>query len=65
MAENFRHSITNGFGGFEIADGLGISNANENTTESLQQYHKLLHENNKNKTNKELLIAILCRVKEW
>jgi cytosine/adenosine deaminase-related metal-dependent hydrolase len=42
----------------KIADGLGISSANENTTESLQQYHKLLHENNKNKTNKELLIAI-------
>ena len=30
-----------------IADGLGISGANENTTESLQQYHELLHNNNK------------------
>lgn len=42
----------------KIADGLGISSANENTTESLQQYHELLHESNKNKTNKKLLMAI-------
>jgi len=42
----------------KIADGLGISSANENTSESLQQYHELLHKSNKNKTNKKLLIAI-------
>ena len=40
-----------------IADGLGISGANENTDESLLQYRKLL-QNKNNKENKELLIAI-------
>lgn len=39
----------------EIAEGLGISGANENTDESLQQYRELI-ENNKGK--KESLIAI-------
>ena len=39
----------------EIADGLGISGANENTDESLQQYRELI-QNNKGK--KKLLIAI-------
>ena len=40
-----------------IADGLGISGANENTDESLIQYRKLL-QNKNNKGNKKLLIAI-------
>jgi cytosine/adenosine deaminase-related metal-dependent hydrolase len=40
-----------------IADGLGISGANENTDESLIQYRKLL-QNKNNKENKKLLIAI-------
>jgi cytosine/adenosine deaminase-related metal-dependent hydrolase len=41
----------------KIADGLGISGANENTDESLMQYSRLLQ--NKNNTgNKKLLIAI-------
>jgi len=40
-----------------IADGLGISGANENTDESLLQYRKLL-QNKNNKENKKLLIAI-------
>jgi cytosine/adenosine deaminase-related metal-dependent hydrolase len=41
----------------KIADGLGISGANENTDESLIQYSKLLQDKN-NKENKKLLIAI-------
>jgi len=39
----------------EIADGLGISGANENTDESLQQYRELIQNN---KWKKESLIAI-------
>ena len=41
----------------KIADGLGISGANENTDESLMQYRKLL-QNKNNKENRKLLIAI-------
>ena len=41
----------------KIADGLGISGANENTDESLSSIRKLL-QNKNNKENKKLLIAI-------
>jgi cytosine/adenosine deaminase-related metal-dependent hydrolase len=42
----------------EISDGLGISGANENSDESLQQYRKLIRARNKSATDKKLLTAI-------
>jgi cytosine/adenosine deaminase-related metal-dependent hydrolase len=42
----------------EISDGLGLSGANENTDESLQQYRNLIRARNKSATNKKLLSAI-------
>jgi cytosine/adenosine deaminase-related metal-dependent hydrolase len=42
----------------DISDGLGISGANENSDESLQQYRKLIRAKNKSATNKKLLTAI-------
>ncbi|HYA83013.1 MAG TPA: amidohydrolase family protein [Candidatus Bathyarchaeia archaeon] len=42
----------------DISDGLGISGANENTDESLQQYQKLIQAKNKHATDKKLLTAI-------
>jgi cytosine/adenosine deaminase-related metal-dependent hydrolase len=41
-----------------ISDGLGISGANENTAESLQQYYDLIQKSNRNKNNTKLLLAI-------
>jgi cytosine/adenosine deaminase-related metal-dependent hydrolase len=42
----------------DISDGLGISGANENSDESLQQYRKLIRTKNKSATDKKLLTAI-------
>src|SRR5215467_2003214 len=42
----------------DISDGLGISGANENSDESLQQYQKLVRIKNKSATDKKLLTAI-------
>jgi cytosine/adenosine deaminase-related metal-dependent hydrolase len=42
----------------DISDGLGISGANENSDESLEQYRKLIRAKNKSATNKKLLTAI-------
>src|SRR5919202_3944720 len=43
----------------EVADGLGISSANENSDESLKQYNELLQKkNNKKRRSKKLLMAI-------
>jgi cytosine/adenosine deaminase-related metal-dependent hydrolase len=42
----------------DISDGLGISGANENSDESLQQYRKLIRAKNKSATDKKLLTAI-------
>lgn len=42
----------------EISDGLGISGANENSDESLQQYRNLIRARTKSATNKKLLSAI-------
>jgi cytosine/adenosine deaminase-related metal-dependent hydrolase len=43
----------------EVADGLGISSANENSDESLKQYNELLKKkNNKKRQSKKLLMAI-------
>lgn len=42
----------------EISDGFGISGANENSDESLQQYQKLIRARNKSATDKKLLTAI-------
>ena len=42
----------------EISDGFGISGANENSDESLQQYQKLIRTRNKRATHKKLLTAI-------
>jgi cytosine/adenosine deaminase-related metal-dependent hydrolase len=42
----------------EISDGFGISGANENSDQSLQQYQKLIRARNKSATDKKLLTAI-------
>ena len=44
----------------QVADGLGISSANENSDESLKQYKELLQKknNNKKRQSKKLLMAI-------
>ena len=43
----------------EMADGFGISGANENTNESLQQYNTLLQNSNNKKVNKKKQIMAI------